>query len=782
MVTSPSWDNGGVSNVGAVTWGSGSSGIVGTVSATNSLVGSTANDNVGGNGIVALNNGNYVIRNPFWDNSGVLDAGAVTWCNGTTGRAGAVSSANSLVGSIANDNVGGNSVAALNNGNYVVSSPNWDNGAASNAGAVTWGSGTAGVSGVVSSANSLVGTATGDQVGNGGITILTNGNYVVRAISWDNGAITNAGAVTWCNGTTGGTGVISSANSLVGSIASDQVGSDVTALVNGNYVVRSTNWDNGAVVNAGAVTWCDGTSGRTGAVSSANSLVGSTANDQVGTSGIIALSNGNYVVHSLNWDNGAATNAGAITLGSGTAGISGAVSAVNSLVGTTLSDQIGNGGITAVANGNYLVRSLSWDNGAVTEAGAASFGFGSASLSGPISGCNSVLGSAVNQGPSMSLFYNPVYNCLLVALPSINTVAIFTPGGQALPAAGSVSASATLSSYSPTPLVNYTTCQAVAQLQPTGAAPVQGSVTGTVWVQATVPNVNGVPYVQRHYDITPTANAASASATVTLYFTLAEFNAFNTLAAVDLPAAPSDVAGIAALRIEKRSGTSTNGTGLPATYSGTIETIDPDDSRIVWNALLNRWEVSFAVAGFSGFFVKTSPVTLPLQLIHFQGRRRSGVSHLEWRTESEANTSYFVVERSLDGNSFATAGQVAAIGNGSAHYRFADMFAFTGMCHYRLKMIDLDGSFRYSPFVQLREDGFEVHLYPNPASAIQGTVSLQTKGGLQQWAWLVDVTGRTLRRYYITAPVQALDIRGLAAGTYYLQLFGNTPQKLVVER
>ena len=38
-------------------------------------------------------------------------------------------------------------VTALSNGNYVVSSPNWTNGAAANAGAVTWGSGTAGVSG-----------------------------------------------------------------------------------------------------------------------------------------------------------------------------------------------------------------------------------------------------------------------------------------------------------------------------------------------------------------------------------------------------------------------------------------------------------------------------------------------------------------------------------------------------------------------------------------------------------------------------------------------------------
>jgi hypothetical protein len=57
--------------------------------------------------------------------------------NGTTGHLGVVSSSNSLVGSTAGDNVGG--VAALTNGSYVVFSSNWDAGTITNVGAVTWG-------------------------------------------------------------------------------------------------------------------------------------------------------------------------------------------------------------------------------------------------------------------------------------------------------------------------------------------------------------------------------------------------------------------------------------------------------------------------------------------------------------------------------------------------------------------------------------------------------------------------------------------------------------------
>src|SRR5262249_51833882 len=56
-------------------------------------------------------------------------------------------------------------------------------------------------------------------------------------------------------------------------------GNGVTALTNGNYVVQSNNWDNpsGPVVNAGADTFGNGTVGTVGLVSSTNSVVGTMA-------------------------------------------------------------------------------------------------------------------------------------------------------------------------------------------------------------------------------------------------------------------------------------------------------------------------------------------------------------------------------------------------------------------------------------------------------------------------------------------------------------------------
>jgi hypothetical protein len=384
-----------VSGVGAVHLFNGTD-----LSLISTLTGSTASDNVGIS-VTVLTNGNFVVGSRGWKNGGI-SVGAATWCNGTTGCNGTVSTANSIFGGTAGDEVG-NGVVALTNGNYVVVSVSWDNPAtgATQAGAATWGNGQGGTVGLVSTSNSLVGGATSDSVG-GVVASLTNGNYIVGSPAWNNpmsGAV-DVGAATWCNGASPTVGLVSTSNSLVGGTANDNVGTALVALTNGNYVVRSLNWDNpeGPVANVGAVTWGNGATGTTGVVTASNSLIGGTAEDQVGNGTVPALTNGNYVVTSTNWDNPetGAMNAGAATWCSGTSPTSGMVSASNSLVGSTALDGGSSMAAIALTNGNYVVRMPNWDNpvGPINDVGAVAWGDGATGTSGAISAGNALVGGA----------------------------------------------------------------------------------------------------------------------------------------------------------------------------------------------------------------------------------------------------------------------------------------------------------------------------------------------------------------------------------------------------
>jgi hypothetical protein len=390
LVSSPSWNG----EAGAVTFGSSQGGVSGVVSASNSLVGVSTGDLIGNDGIEILNNGNYLVLSSNFGGG----AGAVTWGDESAGVTGQVSASNSLVGSAATDNVGSGGITFMGESNYLVVSPNWNN----STGAVTFGNGSTGVSGTIDNENSLVGAATGDSVGGGGVQVLSNGNnYLVLSPSWGNGA----GAITNGSVSTGVTGVVSASNSLVGASVNDGVGSEgsITDTYGGYYLVITSNWGGGA----GAVTWNSDTVGTIGVISASNSLVGTEplqeagvhtdatvggtgqvgGSDQVGSGGIDILyyNNDNFVVLSPNWDGGA----GAVTFGSAVSGVSGVVSASNSLVGAGSGDEIGSGGIRQLSNGSYLVMSplFNGNAGAVTFAGLSG-------VSGTVSSANSLVGAA----------------------------------------------------------------------------------------------------------------------------------------------------------------------------------------------------------------------------------------------------------------------------------------------------------------------------------------------------------------------------------------------------
>lgn len=405
VVVSPDWDNGSVVDVGAVTWCNGVTGLNGFVSSTNSLIGSSAGDKVGFGtnnppdfeNVVGLPNGNYVVISSIWNNGASTSAGAVTFCNGSSGLTGTVSSANSLVGSYSNDQVGNRGIKVLANGNYVISSTQWSGGGAVSIGAATWASGLIGVNGILSSTNSLTGAVANDAFGL--VVPLSNGNYVAYSRFCSIAGSVNGGAVAWGNGSTGISGTISSANCLYGLTNYDGLNISVFPLTNGNYVVTTNSWDNGTLINAGAVTWADGLTGITGAITTTNSFVGTKTDDAVGSSGIVALPDGNYLICSDLWDNAAIANVGAVTWADGTASLTGSISSANSIIGTLAGDRVGENKATVLTNGNYVIKSQRWNG----NRGAVTWCDKNVPPTGTVSSANSLTGVNANDFAGNSL-------------------------------------------------------------------------------------------------------------------------------------------------------------------------------------------------------------------------------------------------------------------------------------------------------------------------------------------------------------------------------------------
>jgi Secretion system C-terminal sorting domain len=93
-------------------------------------------------------------------------------------------------------------------------------------------------------------------------------------------------------------------------------------------------------------------------------------------------------------------------------------------------------------------------------------------------------------------------------------------------------------------------------------------------------------------------------------------------------------------------------------------------------------------------------VPLPITLVSFTGQITGTTVTLDWKTDNEYNVSYIQVQRSADGITYTSIGQVAPTNTSVTHtYQFVDNSPVYINNYYRLKTVDFDGKFSYSPIV-----------------------------------------------------------------------------------
>ncbi|WP_118976957.1 T9SS type A sorting domain-containing protein [Taibaiella koreensis] len=326
---------------------------------------------------------------------------------------------------------------------------------------------------------------------------------------------------------------------------------------------------------------------------------------------------------------------------------------------------------------------------------------------------------------------------------------------------------------------NYSDCSnELLKIQSGGTYTLGGIVTTKVWIETGQPS----RYVKRHYEITPQTNAAAATARVTLYFKQQEFTDFNAVNAVQLPTGPSDATGIANIKIEKKAGSSNNGSGLPDSYTGASQTLSGAALAVSWNTAAARWEISFDVTGFSGFFLKTQSAVLPLRLLTFTGKQDLACNVLQWRTANEVNTREFEIQKSIDARQFYPIGATPAAGSGNSFYEYRDCPASSGKAYYRLKMIDQDGQFTYSTVVTIDgKQDISAELYPNPANGYL-LIAANDASLIGSEVKVTDPTGRLLMRATLNTLPYRLSLEQLPAGLYYLQLASGKTLRFVKQR
>ncbi|MDO7884562.1 IPT/TIG domain-containing protein [Hymenobacter cheonanensis] len=238
-------------------------------------------------------------------------------------------------------------------------------------------------------------------------------------------------------------------------------------------------------------------------------------------------------------------------------------------------------------------------------------------------------------------------------------------------------------------------------------------------------------------------------------------------------------------------------TNLKATqYSGANEDCqlandDPSGERRVLPAPASSpsgtsyFVSSLAVADhFSEFYLTGSSVPLPVELVDFTAQAKGQTVQLSWRTASEKNSARFEVERSLDGSSFTRIGQVAAAGSSTTprNYELLDAQVPAGatLLYYRLRQVDQDAKFSYSPVRTVAvTKSASLALFPNPTTSARGATLTGAVPGAPVHVY--DALGREVLTLAADATGKAvLELpRDVVTGVYVVRT-GTAALRLVV--
>jgi hypothetical protein len=168
-------------------------------------------------------------------------------------------------------------------------------------------------------------------------------------------------------------------------------------------------------------------------------------------------------------------------------------------------------------------------------------------------------------------------------------------------------------------------------------------------------------------------------------------------------------------------------------------------------------------AGFAG--PQFAAVPLPVRYLNFTAEKQGTAVMLRWQVADQLNNDRFEIEQSVGGGSFKNIGVVAAFSNRNDYEFYHPSPSIDKANQYRLKQIDKDGKFTYSPVRLVKFSGKNIFtLSPNPATDMIKVYSDKTGFFIHVY----DQGGKKLKSQLVSNGTAEINITALPKGVYVL--------------
>jgi len=172
------------------------------------------------------------------------------------------------------------------------------------------------------------------------------------------------------------------------------------------------------------------------------------------------------------------------------------------------------------------------------------------------------------------------------------------------------------------------------------------------------------------------------------------------------------------------------------------------------------------------FSIIFNPSALAVNSIVAIATLNNKVATISWNTEGEKGESYYEVQKSTDGTTFAKIGTATAKNTASAAYSTTDNSVATTSNYYRIKAVSETGAFTYSNVTKLTTANSPLTtIYPNPLKGNTFNVAMNNVVAGKYVVSIHNILGQKVTEQVIThnggSNIHAINIKNaLAAGIY----------------
>lgn len=184
--------------------------------------------------------------------------------------------------------------------------------------------------------------------------------------------------------------------------------------------------------------------------------------------------------------------------------------------------------------------------------------------------------------------------------------------------------------------------------------------------------------------------------------------------------------------------------------------------------------------------IQMVPATvLPIRLLAFNASKNdNGTAKVFWTVNGDDDVVNYIVEKSLNGKDFTTAGKVIA--NAKNNYEFNDNNVLTTTTYYRVKFVSKNGNTTYSNIVAVSpKKSIKVEVFPNPAT--NNLIVSYPKLSIDASISVTSIEGKNVMNINAKAGSTqiSLDISNINSGTYIVSLLdvdGNRTSRTIIKK